>query len=64
MLKLGWRNIWRNRRRTLISMSAVALGLALVLIYGSIVKRMLGDAKNVKLRFDADQMKMAAEGKL
>src|SRR3954447_3867856 len=26
--------------------------------------KVLGDAKNVKLRFDADQMKMAAEGKL
>jgi NitT/TauT family transport system substrate-binding protein len=26
--------------------------------------KVLGDAKNVKLRFDADTMKVAAEGKL
>lgn len=45
-LKLAWRNIWRNRRRTLISMSAVALGLMVVLVYGSMIRRMLSDAKN------------------
>jgi ABC-type lipoprotein release transport system permease subunit len=45
-LKLAWRNIWRNRRRTLISMSAVALGLTLVLVYGSLIARMLSEAKD------------------
>jgi putative ABC transport system permease protein len=62
MLKLGWRNIWRNRRRTLISMSAVALGLALVLIYGSIVKRMLGDAKNQLDNTGMGHVEISAEG--
>ena len=44
-LKIAWRNIWRNRRRTLISMSAIGLGLALVVVYGGLIARMLGDAK-------------------
>ena len=45
-LKLGWRNIWRNRRRTLISMAAVGLGLMLVLVYGGLIAGMMEDAKN------------------
>ena len=44
-LQLAWRNIWRNRRRTLISMSAIALGLTVVLVYGSMIHHMLSEAK-------------------
>lgn len=32
MLKLAWRNLWRNRGRTLIGISAIAFSLALMLI--------------------------------
>jgi ABC-type lipoprotein release transport system permease subunit len=46
ILKLGWRNIWRNRRRTLISMSAIGVGLMLVVFYSGMVGGMLADAKN------------------
>jgi ABC-type lipoprotein release transport system permease subunit len=45
-LKLGWRNIWRNRRRTLISMSAVGFGLTVVVVYGGLIAGMMSDAKN------------------
>jgi ABC-type lipoprotein release transport system permease subunit len=45
-LGLGWRNIWRNRRRTLISMSAIGIGLFLVIFYSGLMAGMLGDAKN------------------
>ncbi len=44
-LTVAWRNVWRNRRRTLISMSAIGLGLALVIIYSGLIARMMGDAK-------------------
>jgi putative ABC transport system permease protein len=46
LLKLGWRNIWRNRRRTLINMSAIGIGLFLVVAYGSIVDALMNDAKS------------------
>ena len=45
ILKIGWRSIWRNRRRTLISMSAVGIGLFLVIVYSGILAGVLGDAK-------------------
>lgn len=45
-LSLGWRNIWRNRRRTLISMSAIGIGLFLVIFYSGLAGGMLGEAKN------------------
>lgn len=45
VLKIAWRSIWRNRRRTLISMSAVGFGLMLVIVYGGIMGGALSDAK-------------------
>jgi ABC-type lipoprotein release transport system permease subunit len=45
-LKLGWRNIWRNRRRTLLSMSAIGVGLFLVTFYSGLIGGMLGNAAN------------------
>lgn len=44
--RMAWRNLWRSPRRTVISMSAIALGLALVVIYGGIARAMVGEAKN------------------
>lgn len=43
-LRLGWRNIWRNRRRTFISMSAIGVGLLLVVFYSGIMGGVVGDA--------------------
>ena len=45
-LIIAWRSIWRNRRRTVISMSAIGLGLALIVIYGGLIARMMKDAQN------------------
>ncbi len=45
-LLLGWRNIWRNRRRTFISMSAIGVGLLLVIFYSGLVGGLLGEAKS------------------
>jgi ABC-type lipoprotein release transport system permease subunit len=33
LLRLAWRNLWRHPRRTLLTAGAVALGLALVLVF-------------------------------
>lgn len=46
LLAISWRNLWRNRRRTLISMSAAGFGLALSIFYAGWMQGMTGEAKN------------------
>ncbi len=43
ILKLGYRNLWRNRRRTLLTMSAMALATALLILTLGIYDGMLWD---------------------
>ncbi len=45
ILRISWRNIWRNRRRTLISMTAIGVGLLLIVVYGGMMAGVLGDAR-------------------
>jgi ABC-type lipoprotein release transport system permease subunit len=40
-LRMAWRNVWRNGRRTVIAMIAIALGLAFLLVFDG----MMGGAK-------------------
>lgn len=37
LLRLAWRNIWRHRRRTLIVVVAMALGLAMMMMYDGLI---------------------------
>jgi ABC-type lipoprotein release transport system permease subunit len=37
-LRIAWRNLWRNRRRTALSLAAIGLSVALVLIYDSVLR--------------------------
>mgnify|MGYP001555367773 CR=1 FL=1 len=36
-IKLAWRNMWRNWRRTLIAMVAIVLGLVLLLFFDGFI---------------------------
>ncbi|HEX9013879.1 MAG TPA: FtsX-like permease family protein [Anaerolineaceae bacterium] len=36
-LRLAWRNVWRHRRRTLIVMIAIGLGLSLMMMYDGLI---------------------------
>jgi ABC-type lipoprotein release transport system permease subunit len=36
-LRMAWRNIWRHRRRTIIVLSALAIGLALMIFYDGLI---------------------------
>ena len=37
-LRIAWRNLWRNRRRTALALSAIGLSVVLVLAYDSILR--------------------------
>lgn len=62
LLTIAWRNVWRNRRRTLISMSAIGLGLALVIIYSGLIARMMGDAKEQLDNAGLGHLEITAKG--
>ncbi|PQP34185.1 ABC transporter permease, partial [Desulfobacteraceae bacterium SEEP-SAG9] len=38
LLQLGWRNIWRNPRRTLIIMTAVIIGVWSMIFLGGLMR--------------------------
>jgi ABC-type lipoprotein release transport system permease subunit len=37
-LRIAWRNLWRNRRRTALALCAIGLSQALVIFYGGILR--------------------------
>ena len=37
VLKMAWRNVWRNRRRTLVTVAAMTLGLTSMIVVQAFV---------------------------
>jgi hypothetical protein len=37
-VRIAWRNLWRNRRRTALALAAIGLSVTLVLAYTSILR--------------------------
>ena len=62
VLKIAWRSIWRNRRRTLISMSAGGIGLTLVILYAGLIAGILGDAKEQLDNIGMGHVEISAAG--
>jgi ABC-type lipoprotein release transport system permease subunit len=46
LLTLAWRNLWRNRRRTFINLSAAGFGLFLLILYQGLIDSIMSDAKS------------------
>jgi len=46
LLRIAWRDLWRNRRRSLVNICAVGVGLFVVVFYGGLVHGIMSDAKN------------------
>ncbi len=61
-LRLGWRNIWRNRRRTLVSMSAIGIGLMMVVVYGGLMAGIMGDSAKQLDTSGMGTIEVSAEG--
>jgi ABC-type lipoprotein release transport system permease subunit len=50
MTVMAWRNLWRNRRRTLLTLSSIALGVFLAVLFTGMQDRNWADMINVAAR--------------
>ena len=64
LLKLGYRNLWRNRRRTLLTMSAMALATALLILTLGIYDGMLWDMVDGATELYYGHVRITAKGYL
>lgn len=62
MMKLAWRNLWRNRTRTLIAASAIAIGLALLLVGRGMQADQYGKMRDSALRSAGGSVLVHADG--
>lgn len=64
ILKLGYRNLWRNRRRTLLTMSAMAVATLMVILMLGIYDGMLWDMIENATEMYHGHVKITADGYL
>ncbi len=61
-LRLAWRNLWRNRRRTLISVSGIALSLVIVITFSGVVHGTLNEVITLGTRQFTGDLQVTAKG--
>ncbi len=61
-LTLAWRNIWRNRRRTLITMASVFFAVLLAIIMRSATKGVYENMTDTMVRFSSGYIQVHAKG--
>lgn len=59
-LRMAWRNVRRNRRRTLITLSAVGMGLALIILWRSLMEGAYGDILVSVIRLQTSHLQVRA----
>ncbi|MCP4195931.1 MAG: ABC transporter permease [Proteobacteria bacterium] len=58
--KLAWRNVWRNKRRTLATVSAMSLALLVMILYNGLVAGYLYDMKRSILDLEVGDIQIHA----
>ncbi len=62
IVQIAWRNLWRNPRRTLISMAAIALGYAMLLLFACLLEGLSQQMIENGTRFGLSHMQVHAPG--
>ena len=62
LLKLAWRNIWRNKRRTLITMASIVFAVVLCVLMDSVKKGFLDEMKANLVGFYTGYVQVHKEG--
>ena len=53
IVRLAWRSIWRNKRRTLITMTSIGLGLTIAIFFTALVEGVFRQVVNEAIRMQA-----------
>ena len=62
LLKMAWRNVWRNWRRTVIAVIAIALGLAFILLFDGMLGGMDEALHGKQVRLQGGHVQVHAPG--
>jgi len=62
--KMAWRNLWRNRRRTLLTLVAIAFGLFLAILMTAMQDRSFGDMINTAARMRSGHVAVMHPGQI
>lgn len=62
IFKVAWRNIWRNRRRTIVTTSAMTLALVVMILYSGLVRGHLERMRRDILDYEVGDMQIFAKG--
>ena len=62
ILRLAWRNVWRNSRRSLVTISAMAFALWTMVLYAGLVEGMILGMEGDVLDLEVGEIQVVAEG--
>lgn len=62
ILKMAWRNVWRNRRRSLVTIAAMSLGLFTAVQYSGLVTGYIAAAERNMLDMELGDLQITAPG--
>lgn len=61
-LKLAWRNTWRNRRRTMVTVAAMTIALVVTILYSAMVDGYLVHMESGALDFEVGAVQIHPQG--
>ena len=64
IFKMAWRNIWRNRRRTLVTVAAMSLALCAMILYSGFAAGMLDGLEGKIVNMEVGDLQVFAKGYL
>ncbi|MFP4370376.1 MAG: ABC transporter permease [Candidatus Kapaibacterium sp.] len=62
LLKLAWRNLWRNSRRSVIVLISIVVGVAALLLIDSLGQGMINQMLNNQIAFNIGHIQIHGEG--
>ena len=64
LLQFAWLNLWRNRRRSLVTMAAMTLALLVMILYTSLVEGFLRDLERDVVEVEVGDLQIHGQGYL